>query len=344
VELTGILQKAKNQQLHYDHRATAMYRNEVVTEASTRLGTERFRPWRSNYMADLFSAPGSESQVLLKLVVGKPSEAVDAQFLALGELNGLARRSEGFRVPTPVLNLDGRSAYVMEKLEGQPLTKLISEAADEATLMSFVEKCGAGLANIHREWREDLSRFPLELVEDFNSHSPWVLKDGERRTMERLRLAVASAQVKWSRLYLDFDPVNVLIDGSGVPAFVDPPDTVVSGPIHWDIGVFTLGIERSLWRRPLSMRQNRALVECLRSTFFRAYEEISGGSLSTLDMIMVDFCEAIRLAQLALWWRDYGRLRRRLKGWARSAYATPLIRSSWYRHAARIEARLGELQ
>jgi hypothetical protein len=342
MELTGVLQQARNQQLHYDHRATSMYRREVVDEASTQLEVNGFHRWRSNYMSDLFSACNGESEVLLKLVLGKPPEAVDAQFCALQELFALAGRSGTFRVPAPLLNLVRHSAYVMEKVHGEPLTKSISSPVDVASLVAFVRKCGAGLAAIHQEWREDPGPFPMELIQDFDAHSPWALGHDERQMLNRLRAAVGTTDVQWSRLYLDFDPVNVLIDHSQIPVFIDPPDTTARGPIHWDLGVFTLGIERSLWRRPLSLRQGRALAACLRSAFVDAYGETSGRTFSTLDEILLEFCEVVRLAQLALWWGDYGRLRRRLKGWARSTYTSPLIRASWCRHAARIEAQVGE--
>jgi hypothetical protein len=217
----------------------------------------------------------------------------------------------------------------MERLHGDSLAReLRRDRLDPDVLIETVASCGLALAIVHRRWTTGTG--PMvddETIDDCRKHWPWRPSVEGHRVAFALRETLGGAGCRWSRLYMDFDPVNVLV-GPRRPGLLDPPDTLVIGPIHWDLGVFCVGLERTRWRTlgPRGVRGTR--LGDLRSAFLRGYASGSGMTLGPADHALIDFFEMLRLAQLWTWWSRPTRFRSLVKGTVRALYAYPkLIRA-----------------
>lgn len=252
---------------------------------------------------------------------------------SLQELHRIAQGEPTFRVATPVVHLPGRSAYVAEWMPGQPLADQIGAFhASEARLGEASVQCGEALSTIHRAWGMGEKIVPIwDLLADFQQHCPWSLSSEERQLLWKVGKRWEHRPTRFSRLYLDFDPVNVLIE-QGVPGLLDPPEAFIQGPIHWDLGVFTLGIKRSHWRYPLTFLKRRPdLGNRLCQAFLHSYAAQTGISLQPLDHLLITLCETIRLAQLWMWWMTPEQFRYWRSGMLRALYTYPLLqRARWY--------------
>lgn len=170
-----------------------------------------------------------------------------------------------------------------------------------------------------------------DILEDFQQHCPWPLSPEERRLLARLGEQVEHRHVRFARLYLDFDPVNVLM-GKGLPGLLDPPEAFLRGPVHWDLGVFTLGLQRSHWRHPQAFLRSRGgWGRELAQDFLQSYTARMGSSLQRLDHLLITLFETIRLAQLWMWWMTPSQFRYWRSGIFRALYAYPWLQQArWH--------------
>jgi len=294
------------------------------------LTPDRFQRWKSNYNADLYLTFWQGRQVVLKILVSKPAATLDMEYASLQELHRIAQREPTFRVAAPVLHLPGRSAYVAEWMAGQPLAAQIGAwRSPGAALQEASRQCGRALSTIHRAWGMGQRMVPIwDILEDFQQHCPWPLSPEERRLLVQLGKQVEHRYTRFARLYLDFDPVNVLM-GQGLPGLLDPPEACLRGPVHWDLGVFTLGLQRSHWRHPGTfLWPRREPWKGLCQAFLQSYAAHTGSSLQLLDHLLITLFETIRLAQLWMWWMTPSQFRYRRSGILRALYAYPLLQQA----------------
>lgn len=280
--------------------------------------------------------------MVLKILVSKPAATLDMEHASLQELHRIAQGEPTFRVAAPVLHLPGRSAYVAEWMPGQLLADQIgSYRLSAAELRAAVARCGQALSTIHRAWGIGPQMIPIwDILEDFQQHCPWSLSPEERRLLARLGEQVEHRYVRFARLYLDFDPVNVLME-KGLPGLLDPPEAFLRGPVHWDLGVFTLGLQRSYWRHPeafLWPRQRRGRE--LAWAFLQSYMAQTGSSLQRLDHLLITLFETIRLAQLWMWWMTLSQFRYWRSGIFRALYAYPWLQQARWRQFRKLKSLL----
>ena len=333
-----VLAAARDQGITKDERRTRAFRDAVIRAAWDGLGAiGDARPWKSNFNADLvlLDIPG-RSPLVLKIMVSKPAEVLAAEFKALLRLHEVATKTSAFAVPVPVLDLTERSAYVASLADGRPLTELLRAGRAPARDAIVGAACGRALWSIHADGDVVMEPFDARaVVDDLVTNGPWGLGSSERAVLERVVAHLHGVPVPVSALYLDFDPVNVLVDGA-TPVLLDPPERVVRGPVQWDLGVFSLGLRRAWWRHPARAQRSARAASALGAAADEGYRNAAAASLSST---VTDVMELVRLAQLALWWSDVTTFRDRATGSIRALVAVPLVRAERARILKRLEQR-----
>ena len=337
-----MLADAGTQTIAYDHRSTTAYQHELIDELRRKLGlrVDSTEKWYSNFMADFYKGTLDGREVLLKIVVGKVADRADAQFAALEELHVMGRAA-GFAVPEPLHLERGRAAYVMGFARGTPMARALLDPRRVRSndIERSVRLCGSALAEIHNRWvdAEDAASV-TSMMDDLKDGTPWRQTEGERRVLDAARQRWQGRTTLTSRLYTDFDPVNVLIDDTGSPVLIDPPEEEVRGPWHWDVGSFTLGMSRSWWRSPWVLPLIAGTNTKLRDAFLEAYAKVRGFPIKEEDQMLIRIAERIRLGQLSLFWRTPGVYRHGLKSQVRDLYSRPLIYSTQKRQIKQLRA------
>lgn len=342
-----MLERAGTQAIEYDHRSTTEYQQGLIDELMQTLAfvpADRTK-WYSNYIADFYKGTIEERPVLLKIVVGKPPERADQQFAALQGLH-VTGNAKGFSVPEPIHLVEGRSAYVMGFVDGSLMSRaMVGSRIPRGTIVHAAARCGAALAAIHEGWSDSTTPASVApMIDELEERAPWKVRPKERRLIDEVRAAWTDRTTPETRLYMDFDPVNVLMDPSGAPILIDPPEEDIRGPRHWDIGTFVSGIDRAWWRTPWTLPLSAPALRAATDAFLQGYEDGSGVPLERHDRMLISLCERIRLAQLSLWWRTPGVYRHALKSWARDFYSRPLIHRTQrkqLRHLSSISGRHG---
>ena len=315
-----------------DERQRAFFQRKVVDECRDLLSRGRARVtarhWKRNRNSDLFLLEGLQQRWLLKILTSKLPETLETEFRNLEELHRIAGATGAFRVPAPVLFLSGRSAYVMEWVDGDRLDRIfVAGSRDPERIQPLVDRSATALSALHSSWnggqaddRLTPRRLLLELKSD--SFSP---SQDEHRLLDRLGNLLRGRESGRTRLYLDFDPVNVLIDREGRPVFLDPPERRITGFPAWDVGTFSFGIRRAAWRSPLSALRFAGIRNRLATRFIRSYEYRSGQDDPVASAILVALSELGRVAQLWSWWLKPFAFRQRIVGIGRAVYAYPLL-------------------
>lgn len=324
-----ILVNASQQAVEYDDRSTPSYQDELLAELNTRFGfiLDGNGKYHSNFIADFFKGDINGVTVLVKVVVGKSMNQAKYEYETLRELAMLADTGT-FCVPEPIELLEQRSAYIMRFVVGPLLSRAIvrGNSAESARLFQALRNCGQALGEIHEHWaRKDESVDLDEIVAQLCEWAPWRVSDRERRILSGVRRAWGEMPMEATRLYLDFDPVNVLIAEDGCAVLIDPPAEDVTGPLHWDLASFLFGIDRAWWGIPWA-RPQADRVKRFRYWFLLGYQQGRRLTLHERDLMLVAVCERVRLAQLGLWWATPRVYRNRFKSWARHLYSGPLIR------------------
>jgi hypothetical protein len=138
-----------------------------------------------------------------------------------------------------------------------------------------------------------------------------------------------------SRLYMDFDPVNILVTSNLELVVIDPPSETATDSIYFDIGVFLLGLTRAPWSRPWTLAPYAARSQRLRETFLASY-----GGPDPADArvpMLLTLVEIMRLGQLWRWWLDPFGFNDRAMGLVRATYAYPWLVNRRRRLAAALE-------
>ena len=338
-----MLEKAGTQTIEYDDRSTPEYQQGLIDELGDSLS---FRPesrtkWYSNYIADFYKGRIEDKDVLLKIVVGKPRERADEQYAALRDLYDTGA-SAGFHLPEPIHLVEGRSAYVMGFVKGTLMSRaLVDRHASREQIVEAAARCGRALAAIHDRWTDPARSAPVDqMIGELHERSPWKLSAAERALIDGVRSTWADRKSPEVRLYMDFDPVNVLLDASGEPVLIDPPEEDVRGAWHWDVGTFTMGVERAWWRSPWKLPLASPTLKAARDAFLAGYEQGRGTPFDDADRMLIAVCERIRLAQLSLWWRTPRAYRHGLKSWARDFYSRPLIHRTQRKQLRRLASMI----
>jgi hypothetical protein len=292
-------------------------------------------------MATFYRAEIDRRPAVLKVVTGKDASTSDIQFDALTQL-AAAAETGSFRVPRPILCLPGRAAMVMGSVEGSLLQRripgLVRTKSGTVQLHETVSHCGQAMAHIHARWAAPANRCGSALIDDILGASPWRSSRGDERLLRTAGAVADTARARSSRLYVDFDPCNVFVTGSGV-TLLDPPDIHTHGPVHWDVATFRVGLERSVWRAADWHRQ-RAVIASLQQTFTHSYQAASGLQFGDGDEVLTLLCEIARLAQLLAWWSHLTR-REAVKGIARLGYARPMVHLALRSRRRALERLLG---
>lgn len=326
----ALLERAEHQGTRYDERAKRPYQRALLADAAAQLGCDagRCKRWRSNRNADLYLMPAGTRTWILKILTSKPVETLECEHASLTELFRIAGRHGGFRVPEPGPLFAGRSAYAMEFVQGRPLhAALLEPGFAGAQAVEALRRAGIALGTIHREWSAGTAEFAVDaLVEDL-AHLPFEPTPGEAATLSRLAGCLRGRSAARARLYLDFDPVNILLAPEGPPVLLDPPERVAVDDVHWDLGTFLFGIRRAAWRWPPAARRLAGMQEALRHAFLGGYAG-AGADPPVPDALLLETGELFRLAQLWRWWMKPREFRHPVVGWARVVYAYPLLRSA----------------
>jgi hypothetical protein len=327
-----IVRRARHQGIRYDERSTSPYQAAVIARAAEVVGADgssSVQRWSSNFNADFYRMRTPSDDLMLKIMVSKPAAVLDVEFDALRSLAAIASESKRFRIPQPRVRLAELSAYVTEYREGRLLTDLfLAGPREPGAIVDASRRCGEVLADIHHAWQVPEAPFDAAgVVDDLTTHAGWRFTAAEESVLEAVVARTDGLSVPNARLYLDFDPVNVLVGPDSMPCLLDPPEAVLTGPVHWDVGVFLLGLRRAGWRRPWTVRRGRTIgVEAGRA-FLDAYRSCNRTALAAApDLLPVTLFELVRLAQLSVWWLAPTQFRQKLTGFARTAYGWPLIR------------------
>ena len=340
----SVVREARYQSITSDERSSSDYRHQLLEQVASQLDvpTTAFRRWKTNFIADFYLIDHPDGPLLLKTVVGKPAATAEVQFRALTELREIATAHGSFTVPDPIVSFSGHGAYVMCLLEGQPLSEDLVSRTMSLDIVGFARSCGRALAAIHASWSRplDIRDNVVSMVEDLASHSPWRLRAEDLATVRSVAdVPGEGCALGTSRLYLDYDVVNVLVQPQR-PALIDPPEDEVTGLMHWDLGTFLLGLERTMWKRPLLARSRADQIGRARDGFLRSYASERALELQPADHLLVVLSETIRLAQLAWWWRNAHKYRDRFRGYARSIYVMPFVRAARRRRMDQLDAFL----
>jgi hypothetical protein len=324
---SGPLAHAIDQGIRYDSRSDPDYQAECLRFACRDAGCDvaDSRRWASNRNADLFLIDSGGARRLLKIQVSKPREVLECEYRSLEALDRLAGTTNAFSVPRPLGWIEGRSAYAMEFVEGQTLDARLRLAGDPRRCLDTLRACGRAFGTIHREWATGPARFDSCAMREDLRHLPWRSSAVERSALERALRRLDGRELSTARLYLDCDPVNVLVADGGAIVLIDSPEREASDVVEWDLGAFLFGLRRLAWKRPWSAARLRGASGLMRGAFLEGYAGASPERGGCVDPLLLALGEWIRLAQLWAWWLRPMGFRHRVAGFARALYAYPLL-------------------
>lgn len=322
-----------HQDLHYDHRRTPSFQSKVVGLAKSRLeqlggGGISAEHWRSSRNADLYLLKSDETEWLLKILVSKPSATIRTEFRHLQDLWALGQGEGSFRVPKPEFFIADRSAYVMEMVDGQRLDSFLyakDTRPDQA--VDLIRRCGQALAEIHRAWLHPTDEAAkAKLLEGLGS-LPWRLRSRQKALLQAALAQLRGTDFATSTLYLDFDPVNLLLSDTGQLILLDPPEQSSVGFVEWDIATFLFGIRRAWWRKPIAAPRVLGYHAKLSTAFLEAYAGLAPwvGVNDRGRSLLRTLAELGRVGQFWKWWLRPFQFRHRLEGILRAGYAYPLL-------------------
>lgn len=231
-------------------------------------------------------SPAAGRRVALKVVLDERDFSAREQFEALRAVESRFHAQAEYRAPHALAYLEGRRAFVMEWLDGQPLSRLLCRCGGAAAACA-VRKAARWLAILHGS--EDLPPRPMplpEMLADLDGiaagRPPGPLDpalDVLRRTAEIL----ASVPVASAVLHGDFKPENLLLAGE-VTIGMDSEARFRAAAIG-DLGYFLNGLRLLAYTHaaPLLMWRRG----CLERAFLAEYAALRG---------------AVPLPHL-LWWR-----------------------------------------
>jgi hypothetical protein len=343
----GILGRARFEERCYDRRASSDFQHGLKQQAADALGlgsASSFIKWKRNHNADFYKSAKGPRPLVLKILVSKPPETIKTEYHTLHELYELGAATGAFTVPQPLLGLTESSAYVATELSGVQLSKVLAQSSSrQGVLARLLASTGTALGAIHEAWSTGRETVNIQDIhDDLMQYSPWNLTPAEREIVGRTVRRLQNYTATHTRLYIDFDPVNVVITRDSV-GLLDPPEVHWVGPVHWDLATFAFGMRRSLWRTPwLGNRRRRSILATLIEEFFNAYSSARGITISAPDLLLIDLFQAVRLAQLWTWWKHPFRYRHSLRSALRAVYAYPLVRSERKQRFRRLRGRIEE--
>jgi hypothetical protein len=287
-------------------------------------GVRRERTW-ANQNARFVVLERDGVRWILKVLLFKPAETLDAEFEGLTRMHARAKNGP-YVVPTPIHLWAHGGAYLASFEQGVRVSDLLvrgpAHDADAA-----VAQAGVALASLHRAQAEGThhlvpGRRALLTDPAWRSHVPrW----GDALVAEAL-VRCAAPDFTFVDAHLDYDPVNLLRDGPRL-IILDPPSTRVVEVIHWDLAVFMTGIRRSYWRRLAGLGAESPAASALVDRFLTAYLEAAELAWRPVDRVLLHFSEVVRLAQLRRWWSGPARDQKRLRWAARRLIGR--VRLSW---------------
>lgn len=326
-----LIRRSQNQGICHDHRSGKEYQLSIVEDARQYLGGQRSIPvewchWTANRNAEFYLLWSGSRRWLLKILTTKPVATLQCEYASLRYLYQIGNECGVFRVPEPVLEFPGKSAYLMNYEEGLRLDRhIMGRANPSVELTGLLTRVGSALAAIHRAWSTGVGGFDAEAAHDDFDHLPWEPTQAERRILRSALSAVDGAPVPTARLYLDFDPVNLLLGPNDSIILLDPPELEVTENVHWDLGIFTFGVRRAGWRNPIRGIRRGTHIGTLTDAFMAGYVARRGFGLSIEEEILTAIAEVTRIAQLWAWWLAPFEFRDRATGIARAVYAYPLL-------------------
>ena len=325
----GLLASSVDQGIRYDERSTPEFQAARLREACATVGCAdgAWRHFASNRNAELYriGAADGSGALLLKVLISKPAETLEQEYRSLTDLHGIAQHTGKFRVPRPVALFEGRSAYLMEWVDGSGLDAELRGCPDPASRLDVLHACGSAVAAVHHAWSRGSAPLDGEALRRDLTCLPWAARPRERELVERAVARIDGASFPAARLYLDCDPVNVRLAGaSRTVVLLDPPERDVIDSVHWDLGAFLFGLHRLAWKWPPAASRIRRAQPRMREAFLEGYAGPAALS-SAPDRVLLALAELVRLAQLWSWWLRPLGFRHRAAGLGRAAYGYPLL-------------------
>jgi len=169
---------------------------------------------------------------------------------------------------------------------------------------------------------------------------PWRLSGRESAVIAAALEQLDGERVQLARLFLDFDPVNVLVTPDNAVVLIDAPDRNVVSFVEWDLATFLLGIARAAWPRPCYSAALRRWRDALGNEFRAGYAAKCWGGGRAGTELLIALSGLMRVAQLWMWWLSPFEFRYRLEGTARAIYGYPMLQLARHRLVRTLERLL----
>ena len=212
------------------------------------------------------------------------SVSASRQFQALSRTQtALARMGSAQDVPQPLLLLPAAGAYVMSRVEGEPLTACFYRRWDLAALVDVCERAGQWLARFHAAGplRTDVADFASKLIlidemKQLPVRHP-VFEEALRDLASSTNIASLKLSISW--LHGDFKSDNLLIGNERVVGI--DIDLRYENSIEHDLAQFMNHLDLILMRYRLIHLRRSATI--LQDSFVRGYQK--SGIVISMDFL-----------------------------------------------------------
>lgn len=222
---------------------------------------------------------GLPDSVILKFCRNPVTGQIDnvsasRQFQALSRTqSALARIGSAQDVPRPLLLLPAAGAYLMSRVDGEPLTACLHRRWELAALVDVCERAGHWLARFHAAGplRTDVADFTSKLIlldemKQLPVRHP-VFEIALRDLASSTNIASLKLNISW--LHGDFKSDNLLISGERVVGI--DIDLSYENSIEHDLAQFMNHLDLVLMRyRLVHLRRSASLLQ---DSFIRGYQK-----------------------------------------------------------------------
>lgn len=263
-----------------------------------------------------------DGQILIaKQSSSRSTETVVTEYEFLQQLAAL-----GIGVSDPRALLLDRRAYVMTAVGGRSIASLVRDGEDARTIEAACRAAGETLARVHHGWLQEWRPLdPSSLMADFEAAPGLTVPD--RHALAAACDRIAGMRVSFGQCYLDFDPANVFF-AEGHASLIDAPELRVCELQAWDVGTFTAGLRRALWKQPFGRFERANAARRGRAAFEESYRREMGTQGPEREWrTLVSLMEFARVSQLLIWQsRPAARMERALRSLAARFVSVPLLR------------------
>ncbi|MBM3252993.1 MAG: hypothetical protein FJZ16_01915 [Candidatus Omnitrophica bacterium] len=192
-------------------------RESYLKQSKKAIKIEILGKFRKTFNTIIYEIDVDGERLIAKSYIYKDKELLFNEFKFLLELQNTSL-VEKYEIPRPIDYYADLGIIVLSKIQGISIRNLIQKfhrGSNYKEVEEAIRHCGKCLNSFHLLFNMSLKYY-------------------------------CGIPIMYSRSYIDFDPLNVILTPQSRLGLIDPPESIVVDPVHRDIGVFLLGLFKAM--------------------------------------------------------------------------------------------------